>query len=344
MNVSPAARRRRNALAVTAAASLLTGVAVGAGSDPQPASTDGYGRTPRPHPSLDASGARAVPLDERIGRRLISRMAGTTPSQALLRRVRAGRIGGVILFSDNIVSLSQVKRVTTQLRRAAGERPFLIAVDQEGGPVKRFPGLPPSQAPRDMTPQEARVEGRRTGKALRGLGIDLDLAPVADQANDPRSFLHRRTFADPRAICQFARGLNEGGVKATLKHFPGLDGAPQNTDDAPVTLDRSAQQLAAQARRFRACEPDLTMPSSATYPRLGRGPAVLERATYELLGDDRLTISDDLEATAMKGRRDIEVRALRAGLDYLLYARSESAAAKAHRRIEAAVRQGRVEL
>ena len=347
MKVSPRARRRRRALGGAAAASLLAGALVGAGADGDQGTPPAQGPAPAPVAASSVGSAPAgggdLTLDERIGRHLVSRMRGTTPSAALLRRVRTGRIAGVILFADNIVSLEQVKRTTTALRRAAGDRPFVIAVDQEGGPVKRFPGLPPSQAPRDMTPQEARAEGRRTGKALKSLGITLDLAPVVDRADDPRSFLHRRSFARPEAGCQFAAGLKEGGVQSALKHFPGLDGAPANTDDVAVTLNRSKQQLAAQADRFKACASTYVMPSSATYPALAEGPAVLERATYRLLGDDRRTISDDLEAKALQGRKDVEVRALEAGLDLLLYARSESAAAKAHRRIKQAVGQGRLD-
>ena len=74
-----------------------------------------------------------------------------------------------------------------------------------------------------------------TGDALRALGINVDLAPVADVAGPTASFLGTRTFSDSpdtvaQAACGFASGLAQGGVGATLKHFPGLGRAPGNTD------------------------------------------------------------------------------------------------------------------
>jgi beta-N-acetylhexosaminidase len=84
------------------------------------------------------------------------------------------------------------------------------------------------------------------------------------------------------------------------------------------------------------------MLSSATYPRLGRGPAVFEPNTYALLNAGTVTISDDLTARAMAGRGDIAVRAARAGLDLLLYGGSEQTSAGAYRRLLRAVRQGRL--
>ena len=112
-----------------------------------------------------------------------------------------------------------------------------------------------------------------------------------------------------------------------------------------VTIRRPLSALRAEAAPYGRCG-QLAMMSSATYPAIAPGgPAVLEKRAYAFLrevGGRQLTISDDLEAAALSGRREVEERALRAGLDLLLYARSESAAARAHRRILLAVRAGRL--
>jgi beta-N-acetylhexosaminidase len=284
-----------------------------------------------------------MPLEQVVGQKIVTAFPGTTPSNALLRRLRTGHLGGVVLFSANITSPAQLRALTRKLRGAAaqgGNPPPLIAVDQEGGLVKRLPWAPPSAAPAAMS--DPRAEGAATGRALRRAGITVDLAPVADVERRP-NFLGSRSFgtseaAVARRACAFARGLQAGGVTPTLKHFPGLGDAGANTDLERVTI-RSALRLAP----YRRCaHRGLVMVSSATYPRLGRSPAVLEPATYGLLRDSTVTISDDLTARAMAGRADVAVRAARAGVDLLLYGGSEETSAGAYRRLLRAVREGRL--
>ena len=113
------------------------------------------------------------------------------------------------------------------MRRAAaagGNPPPLIAVDQEGGLVKRLPWAPPSSAPAAMANPARR--GRRHRPRAARAGITVDLAPVADVERRP-NFLGSRAFGATEAevareACAFARGLQSAGVTPTLKHFPGL--------------------------------------------------------------------------------------------------------------------------
>lgn len=293
-----------------------------------------------------------------IGQKIMTRMAGTAPSRDLLRRVRAGQVGGVILFGDNIRSLPQVRAAIGQLQEAAaagGNPPLLVAVDQEGGDVKRFASLPPTAAPAQMTTAAAaRQQGARTGAALAGLGVTVDLAPVADVPVSAQSFLGTRAFGrSPARVaelsCAFARGLVAGGVFATLKHFPGLGAAGANTDLASVRITTPAATVRQGYAPYRRCARDagLVMIASAAYPSLtGPGPAVLERATYERelprAGFDGVTISDDLETPGLDAIPEVAVKATAAGLDVLLYAKTEAASARAFDQMRAAVRDGRL--
>lgn len=284
-----------------------------------------------------------MPIERVVGQKIVTAFSGTTPSPALVRRLRAGRLGGVIVFSENIASPQQLRSLTRRLRRAAaagGNPPPLVAVDQEGGLVRRLPWAPPRTSAAAMTSPHA--EGAATGRALRGAGITVDLAPVADVERRP-NFLGSRSFGTTEAevtreACEFARGLQGAGVMPTLKHFPGLGDAAGNTDLERVTI-RATLRLAP----YRRCaHRGLVMLSSATYPRLGPRPAVFEPNAYALLDDDTVTISDDLTARAMAGRSDVAVRAARAGLDLLLYGGSEQTSAGAYRRLLRAVRAGRL--
>ena len=95
-----------------------------------------------PHESVPA----ATPtLSQLVGQRLVVAFKGTTASRSLRARIRAGQIGGVILFGSNVASPSQLKALTAKLQQAAhngGQPPLLITTDQEGGLVKRIRGRP----------------------------------------------------------------------------------------------------------------------------------------------------------------------------------------------------------
>jgi beta-N-acetylhexosaminidase len=294
-----------------------------------------------------------------LGQMIVARFSGASPSAALLARIRAGQVGGVILFADNVAGgLPATRALTRELQRAAragGNPPLLIMTDQEGGEVKRLPG-PPWIAPSQMTSAAvAFTQGRATGRLLRAAGINVDLAPVADVERVPGSFLGTRSFGDSAAsvatrACAFARGLASEGVAFTLKHFPGLGRAASSTDFGPVSIPATAAALRADYEPYHSCAGgpmDLVMVSSATYPRLtGPLPAVMSSATYQrelaLAAPGRrvLTISDDLQSPAITARSSPARTAIDAGLDLLLYAQTEEASADAYERLLAEARSG----
>lgn len=299
-------------------------------------------------PRAAAAAPTRAALDRAIGQHIVTSFAGTGPDAQILRLARQGRIGGVILFGPNIRSVAQVRRAVSRLQaaaRAGGHPPLIVAVDQEGGAVKRFRSLPPRRTPRAMrTPAVALAEGRATGAALKRAGVNVDLAPVADVTGDRRSFLYPRSFASPTLACAFARGLKAGGVLPTLKHFPGLGGAPQNTDDAAVTLRTPRATLVRRAAAYRSCgDAGLVMVNSARYAALGPGPAVLRPATYALLRDldvEAPTITDALQAQALASYTRVPTRAVRAGADLLLSTGSQDAAADIYLGLAGASRRG----
>ena len=354
-------RRRLAALAVVALSAfglVLLANAVFGGGEAERADSRSAAPAAAPIAAQTEPEAAQVPIGKEIGQKIMSRMDGTTPGSGMLRRVRAGRIGGVILFADNVRSLRQVRSAVQRLQRAAeagGNPPLLVAVDQEGGIVKRFATLPPRTSPRTMAARRtARREGARTGAALRDVGVNLDLAPVADVPQVRGSFLGSRAFGRStagvaRSACAFAEGLRDGGVLPTLKHFPGLGAAGANTDFADVTITASAASIRAAYEPYRRCAGrGLVMIANARYPKLtGSEPAVLARSTYtrelERVGFKGVTISDDLQADGIDPIPELAVKSSAAGLDIALYAKTELAAARAFTQIERAVKSGRLD-
>jgi beta-N-acetylhexosaminidase len=294
-----------------------------------------------------------------LGEMVISRLTGTTANAELLDRIRAGQIGGVILFAESF-ALGDARAAATigelqDAARAAGTWPLLIMTDQEGGEVRRVTDAPPEFAPREMTSAAvAYGEGLAAGAALKRIGVNVDLAPVADVNLFGTSFLGARSFGPSAQVvaeraCAFAKGLINAGIAYTLKHFPGLGTATTSTDNAPVTVETPASTLRANYAAYRQCGRGpraLVMLSSAGYPTLTgtATPAVLTPKVYgrEMTRAhiNAVTISDDLQAAALAEAVHPALRAINAGLDLLLYAQSEAASAEAYRKLKADLESG----
>ncbi|MGZ4173183.1 MAG: glycoside hydrolase family 3 N-terminal domain-containing protein [Solirubrobacteraceae bacterium] len=276
-------------------------------------------------------------------------MSGTSPSAALLRSVREGRVGAVILFAANIGSRAQVRALTGALQsaaRAGGNPPVLIAVDQEGGLVKRLPNGPPDLAPPQMVaaggPGVCAHEGRATGQYLMSVGINWDLAPVSDVPTFAGAFVWQqgRAFSfSSRTVAsyatQFALGLQTERVAATAKHFPGVGSAAVDTDNRLDELHPTSRQLAAALDPYRAMIPrglDSVMLSTASfraYDRSGTLTAfsrtIVQGLLRRRLAFRGVTITDSLTGTPI-GHDPVTagVLAARAGADVLLYTDSAS--------------------
>jgi beta-N-acetylhexosaminidase len=319
--------------------------------------------TPRHAPTTQRTtgASRSVDLRRLVGQLVVGRYSGPRPSAALLARVRAGQLGGVILFGDNTAAgLAATRRAIAELQAAARKGhnpPLLIMTDQEGGEVRRLPGAP-ELAPAAMSSTAvAHTQGVAAGRLLRSIGVNVDLAPVADVERASNSFLGTRSFGSNPAVvgaraCAFARGLSSMGVVYTLKHFPGLGSADANTDVQRVKIPVPAAELRSDYAAYRSCgsSPDaMIMISSAIYPSLTKSaPAVLSPKIYahELptaLGHPgQLTISDALDTPALAAQKTPALRAINAGLDLLLFSGNERESAAAYRQLVSGVRRGMV--
>ena len=214
-------------------------------------------RWPRP-----ASGGEAEPRDRRLtagqlaGQRVVAGFRACKPPRDLLRRIRRGKVGGVILFAQNVESRDQVARGAPAAVGAparAVDEPLLVMVDQEGGPVVRIPGAPGRSAAEIGATGRAAVArraGRAAGRNLRGAGVNVDLAPVVDVAR-PGSAMERerRSYGRrPRKVARFATRSRPACRTRRLrhrKHFPGFGAAGANTDNARVTISAPRKRLRA---------------------------------------------------------------------------------------------------
>ncbi|MBN2345315.1 MAG: glycoside hydrolase family 3 protein [Candidatus Aminicenantes bacterium] len=295
-------------------------------------------------------------LRQKVGQLLVVGFRGLDagPRSPILRDIRAGIVGGVVLFdrdlareSDrrNIRSPRQVRTLVASLQEAAAV-PLLVAVDQEGGAVARlkkehgFPEIPAARRLGEADdPERTRRHAAATAAALAAAGFNLNLAPVVDLDVNPDNpiigRLGRAYSSDPAAVVRHARAVieahREHEISCCLKHFPGHGSSRgdshlgfTNVSDTwdPLELEPFSALIACGLA-------DVVMSAHVFNRHLDpEFPATLSEATIGGLLRDRLgfrgvVVTDDLDMKAVSDtylrERALEL-ALNAGNDILLIA------------------------
>jgi beta-N-acetylhexosaminidase len=317
--------------------SLITGIAVGAGGDGEQLEA-----APEEAIGSEPDAVEELTLRQQVGQMIVSSFDGTTPPPYIRRRLRTGETAGVILFGKNGGSPATWRRLTRSLQRAGGGS-ALVAVDQEGGGIRTvsFAG-PEAAAPDQGGPEQIRSEARAAGRALRKAGVNVDLAPVADVAETSGSVMADRAFTGlpvevSSKVDASVRGLLEGGVAPTAKHFPGLGSATANTDDAEVSLSVVPSDLESRDllpfRAAVAAHVPLVMLSHALYPAIdtahiaSQSPLIATDLLRNRLRFKGVAITDSMEAEAVLARSGVGEAAehsVEAGADLILLTGSAS--------------------
>jgi beta-N-acetylhexosaminidase len=302
--------------------------------------------------TTEASVIASLSPAQLAGQRVIYSFSGLSAPPALLAAIQQGEVGGVIFFSSNIASPTQLRSLVSQLTAAnaspqnpARNYPLLLMTDQEGGLVRRLPWAGPSlseaQIGASSSPAAAAAAaGAQAAQGLTQVGLNVNLAPVLDVYRQPGDFddQYQRSYSmDPAVVAAagaaFVRAQQADGVAATVKHFPGLGaaGASQNTDNEPVQIGLSASTLrAVDEAPFQAAIQagvQLAMVSWATYPALdprlpaGLSPTIIQGELQRRLSFGGVTITDALGAGALAAYGSLQNKtmlAARAGMDALL--------------------------
>ena len=275
--------------------------------------------------------------------RLMLDLAGTELTAEEQQILQSPQVGGVILFARNIQSREQVTALNAQIRQASAN--LLIAVDQEGGRVQRlrdgFTPLPPMQLLADSVVQNPEVgvqlvrdTGWLMASEVLACGFDISFAPVLDVDRDTSSIIGDRAFSDqPEMVITLAQafieGMNEAGMAATGKHFPGHGGIVADSHlEAPVDHRSWQQLLDHDLKPFVALSKQLAgvMPAHITFPAVdpdsvGFSGFWLQQVLRQQLSFDGVIFSDDLSmkgADVAGGYIDKAQLALNAGCDMIL--------------------------
>ncbi len=174
-------------------------------------------------------------LEQAVGQMLLAAFNGYSLPAKFKALLAQRHLGGVTLFrSMNVQNPVQVRELTASLQSAAlegGQPTLLIGADQEGGTLVALAGTTPFPGNLALgatrSPELARRMGQAIGLELAAMGINVNYAPVCDVNINPRNpVIGPRSFGeDPALVATLAaavvEGLQEHGVAATPKHFPG---------------------------------------------------------------------------------------------------------------------------
>jgi beta-N-acetylhexosaminidase len=272
-------------------------------------------------------------------------VAGLTLAQDEKEKIDHPNTGAVILFSRNYQDPEQVTELIKQIR-AARNGNILIAVDQEGGRVQRFQNgfirLPPA-ASYAQNPELAESAGWLMAAELLAVGIDFSFAPVLDIDCGVSEIIGNRSFStDPalatRLSSSFRKGMNEAGMAATGKHFPGHGAVALDSHLTLPVDERDLDSIRAKdlAPFKQLIEEGLEgiMPAHVVYPKVDPNPAGfspfwIQQILRKELNFNGTVFSDDLSMEGAASVGDFPERARlaqAAGCDMILVCNNPAAA------------------
>ena len=301
-------------------------------------------------------------LEEKVGQLMMVGVDAQAPKQSSNEAVDTHHVGNIFIAGRTTAGSQATQKVISSFTSKVGPgtthaTPMLVATDQEGGEVQVLAGSGfsdiPSALDQSAQPRDQLVASARTwGKELADVGVNMNLAPVADlvdiarpASNEPigrwgREYGHDAATVSSQAGA-FAEGMQASKVIPTYKHFPGLGRVKDNTDTSAGVVDSTTTRSADTAVSVIfgaaiAAGAPVIMVSSATYSLIDpSAPAVFSSTIVtdmlrREMGFSGVVITDDVSAAVQVqdvSAGDRAVRAIRAGCDIVLASADPTVAA-----------------
>ncbi|MEK4516314.1 beta-N-acetylhexosaminidase [Paenibacillus sp. FSL H8-0122] len=285
-------------------------------------------------------------LEEKIGQMLLVGIQGKAAGAEARKMIAEDKVGGIILYSNNVGSLKELVQLTNALKQsnAGNPAPLFMSVDQEGGKVSRLPddyATFPSNAAVGSGDDAAAAGtmGELLARAVKSSGFNMDFAPVLDINSNPdnpvignRSFGSSAELVTRLGIAEM-QGLEREGVIPVVKHYPGHgDTSVDSHLELPVINKTEAQLAELEWLPFQAAireKADAVMVAHILYPKLDPDkPASLSQVIIGqqlrgLMGYEGVVITDDMTMGAIIKNYSLPAAAVEsvlAGSDILLVA------------------------
>lgn len=302
-------------------------------------------------------------LQQKIASLCIFGFEGTLSSdqgcQIIKEQIKNLKLGGIILYSRNIVSPEQTKTLNAFFQEGTKDSPVFISVDQEGGKVQRlvpskgFLGGPSAEDVRQMSLAKACIAYAKMAADIKAHGFNFNFAPVVDlHLTDAEGSVvgpfHRSYDKDPAKVVEYAeqwiKALKDHNILNSIKHFPGHGSAEKDSHAGFVDVTHTWQpeELEPFYTLTKRHEVDTVMTAHIYNEKLDVDhPATFSASTLNLLrqqGYDGVIISDDLHMGAvlegynihkfadMGNLRHVIVDSFKAGNDMVIFSQYSWAA------------------
>lgn len=310
----------------------------------------------------------ALSLDEKIGQMIFAGISGTAVNKQTKRLIEKYKVGGVILYSDNLKTPAQTVTLLNKIKKVneANKTPVFLGVDQEGGTVSRLPGeligIPTnSKIGAVNDPQYSYEIGSLLGKMVKEYGFNLDFAPVLDVNSNPDNpVIGNRSFSgSPKVVSrlgvQTMKGIQSQEVVSVIKHFPGHGDTSVDSHLELPTVDKSIAELkklelipfknainkgadVVMAAHILLPKVDEDYPSSMSKP-------VITGLLREQLHFDGVIMTDDMTMQAITNNYKIgqaAVKSVKAGTDMVMVAHDYQKVTAVINALKEAVQSGEI--
>ncbi len=283
---------------------------------------------------------KKMTLEEKVSQMFMARI----PQKGVTTEIKKYRPGGYVLFAQdfqNETKSSMKKKISSYQK--ASKIPLVLSVDEEGGTVVRVSKYRAFRKSKFESPQYLYKKGgmnlilkdsTEKSKLLKSIGINMNLAPVADLPRKSTSFIYKRALGKSSKvtasyISKLVKNMNKDGMVSSLKHFPGY--ADNKDTHTGVAVDKRKMSTFKKydfltfKTGIQAGAPTILVSHNIVNCMDKKKPASLSKNVHKILREDLkfsgIIITDDLAMKAVKkyvSKGEAAVQAVLAGNDMII--------------------------
>ena len=277
-------------------------------------------------------------LEEKVGQILFVRCVDDEQTDDLM----SIKPGGILMFGRDFEGLTKDEvKEKIQSYQDKSDIPLIIGADEEGGTVVRVSSNPNLAPEKFKSPQEIYNEGgmdavvenaTEKSELLLNLGVNMNLAPVADVSTNPSDYMYDRSLGQNAEVTadfvsKTVTAMNNAGIMSVLKHFPGYGGVGGDSNQGTVYDDKTSESIRENdllpfKAGIEAGASSVLVAHNTVNALDSENPASLSPTIHNMLRDecgfDGVIMTDDIAMGAVADMENVYVKAVNAGNDLLI--------------------------